>query len=328
MWFRRDLRLADNPALLAACADGRRAAAVRARPALWGPAGAPPPGLPRRVAALARRARCAGGEPRLHVRPRRPGAPGRPAPPAQVGATRVHVAADYGPYGARRDDARRAGAGRARRRAGPHRVAVRRRARAGHATAVGQPYQVFTPFAGPGPSTAGGRRSTRRRRDLARRWTRPSTCPDPGRPTGSTLPEAGEAAARRRWRAFLDERVAAYDDDRDRPGVDGTSRMSVAPEVGRDPPAHDARRPRRPLPQRRRRDLPQRARPGASSTPTCSSTGRRPRASTSGPSSRGWRTTTPASAFDAWRRRAHRLPDRRRRDAPAAGEAGCTTGCG
>ena len=44
---------------------------------------------------------------------------------------------------------------------------------------------------------------------------------------GIDLPEAGEAAARRRWQAFLDERVAGYADDRDRPGVDGTSRMSV-----------------------------------------------------------------------------------------------------
>ncbi len=41
-----------------------------------------------------------------------------------------------------------------------------------------------------------------------------------------TLPSAGEKAARRRWRAFLDL-VAEYDDARDRPDLDRTSHMSV-----------------------------------------------------------------------------------------------------
>jgi len=51
--------------------------------------------------------------------------------------------------------------------------------------------------------------------------------PDPPLPDGLELPEAGEQAAARRWHDFLDEQVADYDTDRDRPGVDGTSRMSV-----------------------------------------------------------------------------------------------------
>jgi deoxyribodipyrimidine photo-lyase len=41
------------------------------------------------------------------------------------------------------------------------------------------------------------------------------------------VPEAGEAAALRRWHEFLDDAVTDYKVDRDRPGVDGTSRMSV-----------------------------------------------------------------------------------------------------
>jgi deoxyribodipyrimidine photo-lyase len=45
-------------------------------------------------------------------------------------------------------------------------------------------------------------------------------------PSGLELPEAGEEAARRRWAEFLDH-VDRYDSERDRPGVDGTSRMSV-----------------------------------------------------------------------------------------------------
>src|SRR4051794_24435924 len=38
MWFRRDLRLGDNPALLEACADGSVLPLFLLDPALWGPA--------------------------------------------------------------------------------------------------------------------------------------------------------------------------------------------------------------------------------------------------------------------------------------------------
>jgi deoxyribodipyrimidine photo-lyase len=40
------------------------------------------------------------------------------------------------------------------------------------------------------------------------------------------LPTGGEAAARRRLRRFLEQVVARYPEDRDRPAVDGTSRLS------------------------------------------------------------------------------------------------------
>ncbi len=40
MWFRRDLRQADNPALLDACADGPVLPLFVLDPALWGPSGA------------------------------------------------------------------------------------------------------------------------------------------------------------------------------------------------------------------------------------------------------------------------------------------------
>ena len=39
MWFRRDLRLADNPALLEACSDGEVLPLFVLDPKLWGPAG-------------------------------------------------------------------------------------------------------------------------------------------------------------------------------------------------------------------------------------------------------------------------------------------------
>ena len=41
MWFRRDLRLGDNPALLEAAADGAVLPLFVLDPTLWGPAGPP-----------------------------------------------------------------------------------------------------------------------------------------------------------------------------------------------------------------------------------------------------------------------------------------------
>ena len=55
--------------------------------------------------------------------------------------------------------------------------------------------------------------------------------PEPRVPAGLELPEAGEAAALRRWEEFLD-RVDSYAEDRDRPGIEGTSRMSVHLKYG------------------------------------------------------------------------------------------------
>ena len=45
-------------------------------------------------------------------------------------------------------------------------------------------------------------------------------------PRGLELPEAGEAAAGQRWQAYVEEHLADYDDERDRPDLDTTSRMS------------------------------------------------------------------------------------------------------
>ena len=101
MWFRRDLRLADNPALLDACASDGVLPLFVLDPALWGPAG------PSRRAYLAASLRALDGS----LRQRRAslsvvrGNPVRQVVLAAraVGASRVHLAADYGPYGHRRD---------------------------------------------------------------------------------------------------------------------------------------------------------------------------------------------------------------------------------
>ena len=102
MWFRRDLRLSDNPALVEASADDGVLPLFVLDPVLWGPAGPPrraylAASLRSLDAALRRR------HARLSVTG---GTPVRQVVQAarEVGADRVHVAADYGPYGRRRDE--------------------------------------------------------------------------------------------------------------------------------------------------------------------------------------------------------------------------------
>ena len=101
MWFRRDLRLGDNPALLEAVADGPVLPLFVLDPALWGPAGHS------RRAYLAASLRALDGRLRQH-RTRLSVVRGNPVrrvvlAARAVGAERVHVAADFGPYGIRRD---------------------------------------------------------------------------------------------------------------------------------------------------------------------------------------------------------------------------------
>jgi deoxyribodipyrimidine photo-lyase len=223
MWFRRDLRLTDSPALVAAAADGPVLPLFVLDPALWGPAG------PSRRAYLTASLRALDGTLRqrgtqLSVLT---GDPVRRVVEAarEVGADRVHIAADHGPYGRRRDDqVERALAEHGVelvRTGSPYAVSPGR-----VTTGAGEPYKVFTPYhrawADHGwrapieaPTGAGWLRLD----DLAE-------LPETTLPAGLRLPEAGEAAARNRWTEFL-ERVEAYDADRDRPGVAGTSQMSV-----------------------------------------------------------------------------------------------------
>src|SRR5919107_5065555 len=100
MWFRRDLRLGDNPALLAACAEGEVLPLFVLDPLLWSRSGTPRRAyLARSLAALSA---ATGGA--LVVRS---GDPTEvvPAVAARVGARTVHCAADFAPYGRRRDAA-------------------------------------------------------------------------------------------------------------------------------------------------------------------------------------------------------------------------------
>lgn len=221
-WFRRDLRLGDNPSLHAAADAGDVLALYVLDPHLWRSAGAP------RRAYLARSLAALDAQTGDHLLVRY-GDPREllPSLVREVDAEAVHVAASCEPFGRRRDDAIEAGLGVPLIRTGSPYAVTPGRIRTG----AGGPYRVFTPFRrawldhgwrAPAPDAA----ATRRRVRFA----------DPGRgdpvpsapvPDGLDLPVAGEAAALDRWADMLDDHLDRYADERDRPDLDGTSRLSV-----------------------------------------------------------------------------------------------------
>ncbi|MBE3073893.1 MAG: deoxyribodipyrimidine photo-lyase, partial [Actinobacteria bacterium] len=223
MWFRRDLRLADNPALLAALAGAADTQVVPLfvlDPALSRPAGAA-----RRAyleASLTDLGMRGGG---LHLR--------RGDPVREVvevaraaHASTVHVAEDFGPHGRQRDldvEAELARHGISLVRTGsPYAVEPGR-----VVNKTGGHYQVFTPY-----SRAWRDHGWRTPLEPPRavQWVRPLTNHQPDdipTPAGLRLATAGESAARRRWRDFLQRHLSDYANTRDRPDLEGTSRMST-----------------------------------------------------------------------------------------------------
>jgi len=217
MWFRRDLRLADLPALHAAAAEGDVVPLFVVDPAFAGA------GMPRQrfmrsaLAALDQSMDGAlvyrHGDPTVVV----------PALAAEVGASEVHVTRDYGPYGRRRDAAVAEALGAAGVRlvgtGSPYAVQP-----GSVAKADGSSYLVFTPF-------------SKTWRQVG--WDEPLGVPDvqwhgapsvpcDGPPASEPWPDgASERAAHDRWDDFL-PRVVAYADQRDMPAVDATSRLSAA----------------------------------------------------------------------------------------------------
>lgn len=233
LWFRRDLRLADHPALQAAAAAGEDGERPRVLalfvldPRLLA-GGAPRVAyLLRTVEALKKELHAHGG---LLVL--RTGDPAQVLPEValEAGADEVHISEDFTPYGAARD-------ARVERALGDRDIAL---VRTGSPYAVspgrvtkgdGDPYQVFTPF-----HTAWldhGWRGPAQTDPDAITWRRLPSDELPAEPEhGAALPGAGEAAAHQRWRDFLDDALAHYPQDRDRPDRDGSSRMSAHLKLG------------------------------------------------------------------------------------------------
>ncbi len=235
-WARRDLRLGDNPALLAA-ADAPVVPLFVLDPVLWDSAGAA-----RRARLLASlRSLDADLQARYAVRlVIRRGSPSVvvPAVAREVRAASVQVTAETTPYGRRRDSAVRA----ALVAQGCDLVATGTAYAIGPGTlrtGGGTAYRVFTPFArawrahgAPGPAPAPNR--LRGLADVPSDGlpTEPGREPRPAGGAPAALAPAGETTARERWTAFVREGIADYGERRDRPDLDGTSRLSEALKFG------------------------------------------------------------------------------------------------
>jgi deoxyribodipyrimidine photo-lyase len=215
VWFRADLRLEDNPAWAAATAAHEAVVALFVvDPVLWDGAGEHRRNqLAAHLRALDGSLQTRGG--RLRVRR---GDPGRvvPVEAAACGAARVHWNGDATPYARRRDGAVAEALGGAAEEHGGRYVHSPGTLR----TAVGGPFRVFTPFF---------------RAWQARPWDpwpeagEARVAPDPGEgiPAAGRPPMLpGEAAAAERLEAFL-ARVGRYHEERDRPDLDTTSRLSA-----------------------------------------------------------------------------------------------------
>ena len=240
LWFRHDLRLADNPALLAAVGTGRPVLPLFIldddAAGCWRPGGASRWWLHHSLDRLAGRLARLGS--RLVLR-RGPAAEVLEAVMAEAGAAGVMWNRLYEPWAIARD---RAIKQRLRDRgaivesfnaaliAEPWEIT----------TGTGQPYQVFTPFW----------RALRSRPAFKAPRAAPRQIPLPPHPPvgdrledWELLPRAdgpggdwaasfdavwvpGEASALARLGSFLDDGLAAYPERRDLPGTDGTARLS------------------------------------------------------------------------------------------------------
>jgi len=221
LWFRRDLRLGDHAALLEASKHSKHVLALYVLDeALLKPGGAPREAflygcLEKLNDQLGGRLMLVRGEPAAEV----------VKAARKIGAAAVHVSADAGPYGRRRDaevakalaenniDWVETGS--------PYAVTPGRVTKPG-----GDPYRVFTPFHR--AWTAHGWRGPADTGPSIVDWVAPPTSLKIPRPpeVSAVLPEPGEQAALAVWHAFLDDGIETYDADRDRPDREGTTRLS------------------------------------------------------------------------------------------------------
>ena len=218
VWFRRDLRLGDNPAWSAATRTGAEVIPLFiVDPNLWERVSAPRRALmAANLRALDSSLAAHGG--RLHVVRGRP-EDVLPDMTDRLNVGHIHWNADYTPYARRRDDHLRTVVS-----------ATEHHGQVVHApgsilTNDGGRYRVFTPF--------------------YRRWDQQPILPTPsadsvavtsdpgvGVPPTDDAPDcAGEDAALERLELFA-QRVDAYPDERDRPDLDTTSRLSIDLKFG------------------------------------------------------------------------------------------------
>lgn len=229
-WFRRDLRLSDNPALLAAIEEAAASADPRVVPLFildpdqWQQLG------PVRGAYLVRSLNELGKSLNRNLLIRH-GSPTEVLPEviSAAKATSVHISADYVPEVLAADLALEKQLSVPLIRTGsPYAVAPGRVRKDD-----GTPYRVYTPYY---------------KAWLVHGWRLPAVTPTftnwwmplecHGRPTepdigALQLPAAGEAAALAQWEKFRDTTLINYAEDRNRPDfIHGTSRLSIPLRFG------------------------------------------------------------------------------------------------
>ncbi|HKI41453.1 MAG TPA: deoxyribodipyrimidine photo-lyase [Mycobacterium sp.] len=225
LWFRRDLRLRDHPALAAARNEDVLACFVL-DPRLEASSGR------RRLQFLGDSLRqlrddldgrllVTRGKPEQQI----------PRIAKEIGAASVHVSEDFAPFGKRRDERVRTALGSVPLVAtgSPYLVSPGRVVKKD-----GSPYRVFTPFLrqwrevgwrAPAKSSAGSARWL----EPAGLAIMPCEIPDPG-PALDVA--AGEQAALDQWKSFVGEGLKRYGENRNRPDLNGTSRMSAHLKFG------------------------------------------------------------------------------------------------
>ncbi|HEX6859546.1 MAG TPA: deoxyribodipyrimidine photo-lyase [Caulobacteraceae bacterium] len=231
VWFRRDLRLADNPALATAAASGRPVIPIYIldeTPGLRRPGGASRWWLDKSLRALAASLEALGS--RLILR-RGPAAAVLEEMIAQTGASAVFWNRLYDGGAVERDMALK--------------KVLAAETRSFNAallnepwevkTGTGKDYSVFTPYW----RAARGRLDKVDVLPARRRLTSPEQWPDsdglsdwklhptnPDWSEGFSVWTPGEAGARRRLDTFLSQSIKGYGEGRDRPDIDQTSRLS------------------------------------------------------------------------------------------------------
>ena len=220
IWFRRDLRISDHPALLAALAESDEIVPVFILdPKLIKTAGS------KRLAYLAQSLHCLDesldnklqvipGEQHLVLKQLQ----------KKYDAQNVHISAEYEPYGAKRDLAIEKAGINLIRTGSPYAVAPGRVLKPSDQT----PYRVYTPFYR-GWLAHGWRKPAEKPKQISA--VTPSkderNFPDWKLPTGAVITEAGELAALKRFKDFQKNGLDNYDEARNLAGIDGTSKMSA-----------------------------------------------------------------------------------------------------
>ena len=220
IWFRRDLRIGDNPALLEAINSSDEIVAVFILdPTLINATGS------KRLAYLGQSLRLLDQSlgNALHVMV------GSHVDVLQelmqrYGATSVHISAEFEPYGAARDERVEAAGIPLVRTGSPYAVAPGRVMKPSDST----PYKVYTPFyrawrvhgwRAPAP--------TPKKINAVMPSEGDRNFPDWEIPEGVLITPAGEEAAITRWKVFQENGLKNYDEGRNLAGIDGTSKLSA-----------------------------------------------------------------------------------------------------